>query len=110
MRLVAFVLTAFFAFATGARAANDSIHLSSGIVIGTPPVAGMTCDELSAKLSEIDETGYRGNSPEPRNPDDQPLLTYEEDAATAFYESCVMRALGRKQPSAAFSDGYRGDK
>lgn len=92
-----------------AGAAHNRLTIFNGSTIDTPPVASMSCEQLSDKLSEIDETGYRGNSPTPRHAQDLPLLAYEEKAATAYYERCVIRALGGQTPSAAFDEGYRGE-
>lgn len=89
-------------------ALGETITLSNGRSIDTPPAAQLDCNQLSEKLSEIDGTGYRGTSPTPRNAADQPLLAYEEDVATVFYQKCVIRALGNETSSAAFTEGYRG--
>jgi hypothetical protein len=107
MRRVGVILV-LIAIPLSAPVADGGLRLSDGQIIDTPPVSGMDCPALSEKLSEIDVTGYRGSSPTPRNPADLPLLAYEEKVATAFFRGCVMRALGEKQPSVAFTEGYRG--
>lgn len=107
MRRSFLVATFVVSIMTGAHAAEGVVRLSDGRAIETPPVSEMDCDTLSAKLSEIDATGYRGVSPTPRNPADRPLLAYEEEAATVFYQNCVVRALGRDTPRDLFNKGYR---
>ena len=107
MRPVCVILAAY-SLSCSAALAEGSFRLASGQYVDTPPIAGMDCAALSEKLFEIEQTGYRGTSPTPRDDADLPLLAYEEEAATAFYRSCVMRALGSEKPSVAFSEGYSG--
>lgn len=84
------VLTiAICALAAPGLGAAGTITASNGAKIQHSAVGAMHCEEIQARLDEIDNTGYRQNSPTPQNEADQALYNYERKLSVAFYWRCA---------------------
>jgi hypothetical protein len=105
-RRMALALLAILVAAPVAGAEGRRFSTSNGAVVRLDSVAKMECDDLSAKLDEIDATGYRGQSPTPNDPADQPLFIYEHKVARALYTRCARDITG-SEVSGVLRRGFR---
>ncbi len=92
--------------AAGAQADGGRFTTSSGAQVQLDSVSDMECGALSRKLDEIDATGYRGQSPTPHDPGDQPLFIYEHKVARALYTRCA-RDMSGNEVSNVLRRGFR---
>ena len=86
-------------------AVAERFELADGRFVELIPVPSMSCRQLAGKLAEIDETGYRGASPEPRHSADRRLFEYEKQVYIRYYTECAAARAGAK-PTTVFRGGF----
>lgn len=79
----------------GSALYNSTFKTSTGHELLLRQPQKMTCDAMSATLSNIDETGYRAHSADSVSDHDTPLFYYETELSQLYYERCGVLPMGR---------------
>ncbi len=85
------------ALAPGALAdplTGQQFTTATGHQLDLPPIDDLDCAEMRALLKRIDNTNYRGLSPQPGSAADMPLFKYENALAAAHYRACARQPDG----------------
>jgi hypothetical protein len=91
--------------AEGARETR-SFTTRDGVEVMMPPVPDMSCDDIAAKLDEIDATGYRHGAPQSSDMASMLLINYENLLSMNFFRRCLKARTEAAAPHAAFGDGF----
>jgi hypothetical protein len=97
------------AMTTGGNAlATEQARLitANGVQIRLSAIERMNCAEMSAKLDEIDATGYRPTPPEPERAADMLLFNYENTLSLNFYRRCLETQAQRSAAQTVFDSGF----
>lgn len=77
---------------------------ANGFTFAATPAEGLSCDDISAVLSGLDESGYRAG-PNPADPDDMAVLDYETALSVEYFTRCTLA----KADTGAFASGFGAD-
>ena len=89
--------------------AQQTLLTSNGHSIEAHPAGGLTCEQISLRLTELDETGYRVGGPAPTNDADGAVYDYELQLSVEFFWRCTTRVDGDAQNN-AFKSGFSDTK
>ncbi|MGR3782184.1 MAG: hypothetical protein ACU0DT_13095 [Albimonas sp.] len=105
--LLAAAILAPLATAPPLARAQDTFVTSGGIAIRLAPAGDLSCQELLAKIDEIDATGYRGLRAGPRDPRDRRLFEYESAVSNRYYSSCGATGASRTSATEILRGGFK---
>lgn len=65
------------------------LETHGGVALDASAPDNMSCEELSATLAAIDQSGYRSNSGAPIHSEDVAIFNYETNVSEEFFWRCA---------------------